>query len=127
VRRVSTRALVLAGILVALLLAGFVSYYASRSPDGLNRVARDKGFAQTQRQPSHTGALAGYKAKGVENARVSRGLAGVTGAVVVLVLAGGLALLVRRRSGLDKLDHPGRLDHPERLDHPDAPEQREGR
>ena len=43
-RRVSTRALVLGGILVSLVLAGIVSFYASASPDGLESVAEKNGF-----------------------------------------------------------------------------------
>ncbi len=35
---------VVGGLLVALALAFFVSPYASSSPDGLNKVAEDKGF-----------------------------------------------------------------------------------
>ncbi len=98
--KVSTKALVAAGLLVTLVLAGFVSYYASKSPDGLNRVARDKGFAQTQkRHAAQHSPLAGYRTKGVDNGRLSGGLAGVAGAVVVLALAGGLVLVVRRRGG----------------------------
>ena len=103
-RHVSTRALVVAGLLVALFLAGVVSYYASSSPDGLNRVAQDKGFARTERShASDDSPLAGYDTDGVRNRRLSGGLAGVAGSLIVLVLAGGLTLLVRRRgsSGRD--------------------------
>lgn len=98
-RRVSTRVLVVAGVLVALLLAGVMSFYASGSPDGLNRVARDQGLASVE--TDHAGAdtpMAGYETRGVDDDRLSTGLAGVTGAVVVLVLAGGLTLVVRRRA-----------------------------
>ena len=40
--RISTRAVVLSGVAVALLLAAVVSFYASGSPDGLERVAEWK-------------------------------------------------------------------------------------
>lgn len=97
-RRVSTRALVVTGLLVALLLAGAVSYYASTSPDGLNRVARDQGFSQTQTRHHADGSpFAGYGTKGVGDRRLSKGVAGVVGSLVVLALAGGVTLLVRRR------------------------------
>ncbi len=87
-----------AGLLVALLLAGVVSNFASSSPDGLNRVAEDKGFAQAEEtHPTGDGPLAGYESTGVSDPRVSGGVAGVSGVVVVLVLAGGLALVLRRR------------------------------
>jgi cobalt/nickel transport protein len=94
-----TRTLVLVGVLVALLLAGVASYYASGSPDGLERVAEDVGFARTATEhDAKNGPMADYSTKGVDNARLSGGLAGVVGSLVVLALAGGLAFAVRRRS-----------------------------
>lgn len=100
--KVSTRALVVAGIVVALLIAGVGSYYASSDPDGLTKVSQDQGFAGSEKDHGAAdGALAGYETKGVDDARLSGGLAGVVGSVVVLVLAGGLVLLVRRRRTFD--------------------------
>ena len=101
--RLSTRTLVLAGVLIALLLAGVASYYASSRPDGLNHVAREQGFAGTEKK-HHTadGPMAGYETKGVHDARLSGGLAGVTGVAVVLVLAGGLTFVLRRRATPDR-------------------------
>jgi cobalt/nickel transport protein len=100
-----TRTLVLAGVLVALLLAGVVSYYASNRPDGLNRVAQDHGFAHAEKQHrSQDSPLAGYRTKGVDDGRLSGGLAGVVGSLVVLTLAGGLALAMRRRDAGDRRD-----------------------
>ena len=97
-RQVSTRVLVVTGLLVALLLAGVVSYYASNRPDGLNRVAEDKGFSRTaDKHAADDSPFAGYGTKGVGDERLSGGVAGVVGSAVVLVLAGGLALVVRRR------------------------------
>ena len=101
-RRTSTTVVLVAGFVVALLLAGVVSFYASSSPDGLTKVAEDKGFSQTEREHgSADGPLAGYGVKGVGNERLSGGLAGVVGCVVVLVLAGGLTFAVRRRKRSD--------------------------
>ena len=98
-RRVtSARAVGLVVLLVALLVAGVVSHYASGSPDGLERVAQDQGFAQTEEtHPGADGALAGYETTAVRDDRVSGGVAGVAGVVVVLVLTGGLAVVLRRR------------------------------
>lgn len=101
-KRVSTRLVVAVGLFVALVLAGFVSYYASSDPDGLNRVAQDKGFSTTEKDHGTAdGPLAGYETKGVDDSRLSGGLAGVVGSLVVLVLAGGVVLLVRRRHTAD--------------------------
>jgi cobalt/nickel transport system permease protein/cobalt/nickel transport protein len=100
--KISTRALVVAGILVALLIAGVASFYASSDPDGLTKVSEDKGFASSEKEHgAAAGPFAGYETKGVDDARLSGGMAGVVGSVVVLVVAGGLVLLVRRRRPAD--------------------------
>ncbi len=96
--RVSTRRLVLVGLVVSLLVAGVLSYYASRHPDGLEHVAASLGFGTTQHESATSGSpLAGYAVRGVSDGRLSGGLAGVVGAVVVGLLMTGLVLLVRRR------------------------------
>ena len=97
-RPVSTRTLLRVGILTALVLAGVVSYYASASPDGLNRVAGDLGFASTE-QASRAGGgpLAGYEVAGLDDGRVSGGLAGVLGCLVVLGCTSLLVLVRGRR------------------------------
>ncbi len=98
-RRVPTKVLLVTGLLVALLLAGVASFYASGSPDGLERVAEDQGFLDRgEENPVAGGPLADYEARGVDDDRLAGGLAGVTGALVVLVLAGGLTFAVRRRA-----------------------------
>lgn len=100
--RVQTRVVVLAGLLVALLIAGVVSYYASSHPDGLEYVAGQEGFADTAKEHHVAdGPMADYSTKGVDDARLSGGIAGVTGTLVVLLLAGGGFLLLRRRSDED--------------------------
>ena len=100
VRGLPTR-LVLAGLLVAtLLMAGVVSFYASSDPDGLNRVAEDEGFASTESEhTSSDSPLSDYAVSGVDDERLSGGLAGVAGVAVVLLLTGGITYAVRRRPG----------------------------
>lgn len=86
------------GLLVCLLLAGVTSFYASGSPDGLERVAADQGFDATADDHAlGEWPLADYALRGVENARLSGGLAGVTGVGLTLMLAGGLFTLLARR------------------------------
>jgi cobalt/nickel transport protein len=107
-RRVPTRVLVVTGLLVALLLAGVVSFYASGSPDGLERVAEDEGFLdRAEEHAAADGPLADYQAKGVDDDRLAGGLAGVTGALVVLVVAGGLTYALRRRQPEHELSDRG--------------------
>jgi hypothetical protein len=97
-RNLSTRALVVAGLIAALLIAGVVSFYSSSDPDGLTKVSQDQGFAATEKQHRiGDGPLADYRTKGVDDGRLSGGLAGVVGSLVVLTIAAGGALAIRRR------------------------------
>ncbi|WP_336032227.1 PDGLE domain-containing protein [Geodermatophilus sp. FMUSA9-8] len=96
----SRRAFWIAGLVVTLVVAGFVSYYASAHPDGLEWAAGESGFADTARDSAVAGSpLADYGVEGVDDGRLSGGLAGVIGVAVTLVLAGGLTLVLRRRTG----------------------------
>ena len=87
------------GLLVAFLIAGVASFYASSHPDGLNFVAEKTGFID-QEKPSAAadGPFAGYSTKGVDNQRLSGGIAGVAGCLLVLGIAGGLTWALRRRT-----------------------------
>lgn len=82
--------------LVAVVLAGVVSLFASSAPDGLNRVAQDHGIA-AQQQHAGDRPMAGYGVRGVATPWLSQGLAGVAGVGVVLALTSGLAFAVRRK------------------------------
>jgi cobalt/nickel transport protein len=111
-RRLSTKLFAVAAILIALVLGGVVSYYASGSPDGLNRVAEDKGFIDEERTSATADSpFADYSTRDVSNERLSGGLAGVVGVAVVLVVAGGLALVVRRRTPADDSAFAGEPEH----------------
>jgi hypothetical protein len=102
----------LLGLLVALLLAGVVSHYASNEPDGLNRVAADQGFARGQHDPVR-GPLAGYSVKGIANGRLSSGLAGVAGVGLTFLIAATVTVAVRRRSA--RADRPSARSRDEDL------------
>jgi cobalt/nickel transport protein len=99
----------LAFLLVALAVAGGVSYLASSSPDGLDSVTlagctlSEEGepvdgtcIAQNAQEHGLAGSpLADYAVGGAEG---STGLAGVAGVVVCLLVAGGLFWALRTRS-----------------------------
>lgn len=99
----SKRTFWVAALVVTLLIAGVGSYYASAHPDGLEYVAEKTGFLDSaDNSPAADSPFADYGTKGVDDARLGGGLAGVAGVLIVLVLAGGLAYAVRRRgSALD--------------------------
>ncbi|WP_200303325.1 energy-coupling factor ABC transporter permease [Streptomyces adelaidensis] len=94
----STRKLVLAGLGTSLLLAGVVSFYASASPDGLEKVAADKGIdAKVEDHAAADSPLADYGVEGLTDTRLSGGLAGVIGVGVTVVAGTGIFWAVRRR------------------------------
>jgi cobalt/nickel transport protein len=100
-----------AGLLVALLLAGVVSNFASGSPDGLDHTALQGctvdaageitgGTCMAQQETGHQlgdSPLADYGIRGIDNEFLSTGLSGVLGVLLTFALGGGLFWLVRRR------------------------------
>ena len=79
-RRMSRKAFFATFLLVALLIAGVGSFYASTHPDGLNFVAEKTGFIdQEKTSAASDGPFAGYSTKGIDDARLSGGVAGVVG------------------------------------------------
>jgi cobalt/nickel transport protein len=101
-------------LVIALLVAGGLSYFASSDPDGLDSVTlsgcdvveTDAGeqlegtcIAQNVTDSAAAGSpLADYAIGGAEG---TVGLAGVLGVIVTLAVAGGLFWLLRRRSAGD--------------------------
>ncbi|MFE5624578.1 energy-coupling factor ABC transporter permease [Streptomyces virginiae] len=94
----STKKVWVTGLVTALVLAGFVSFYASADPDGLEKVAADKGIDEKVEEHAAAGSpLADYGVKDVDDARLSGGLAGVIGVGVTVVAGTGIFWAVRRR------------------------------
>ncbi|WP_255950248.1 energy-coupling factor ABC transporter permease [Streptomyces odontomachi] len=94
------RAFWITGLVTSLFLAGFASFYASASPDGLEKVAHDKGIDDKERKhASEDSPLAGYGVKDITDARLSGGLAGVIGVGVTVVAGTGVFWALRRRGG----------------------------
>jgi cobalt/nickel transport system permease protein len=96
--RTSRRKLWIGGLVTSLLLAGFVSFYASSNPDGLEKVAADHGIDQKAKEHSSADSpLADYGVRDVDDARLSGGLAGVIGVGVTVVAGTGVFWAVRKR------------------------------
>ncbi|GGT34457.1 energy-coupling factor ABC transporter permease [Streptomyces purpureus] len=101
----SPKKLLLSGLAAALLLAGFVSFYASASPDGLEKVAADQGIDKNvEDHAAADSPLADYGVKGIEAPRLSGGLAGVIGVGATVVVGGGVFWAVRRRPAAQASD-----------------------
>lgn len=82
------------GLLLALGVA-LLSPLASPHPDGLERVAEDKGFLD-QAQEAPYSIIPDYVFPGIENEGSATIVAGLVGTMVVFGLSYGLALLLRR-------------------------------
>ena len=92
------RLFLLGGLLVTIGLALVVSGFASSSPDGLEKVAEDKGFLETARDHLFAdGPLADYTVRGVDNERLSTGLSGLIGVLITFGVGLALFALVRAR------------------------------
>jgi cobalt/nickel transport protein len=104
------RIFLLTGVLVALLLAGVVSSFASSSPDGLDAAARKGctfdaqgritgGDCLARREADNQtkdSPLAGYGVRGLHGP-LSTGVAGALGVLVTLGVGYGVFRLARRR------------------------------
>jgi cobalt/nickel transport protein len=96
--KVSNKKFYIGGLLVSLVLAGFVSFYASSHPDGLEKVAEEIGFIETAKDPATAGsALADYGVAGVENERASVGVAGVIGVAATGIVATSFFIFLGKR------------------------------
>ena len=106
-----TTGFLLAGLFVALLLAGVASNFASGSPDGLDATTTrgctlnaageiTGGTCMAQGAKSHETAgspFADYSVAGFDNPYLSTGLSGVLGVLVTFAVGGGVFWLVRTR------------------------------
>lgn len=97
------RAFVLIGLGIALLIAIFLSPFASSDPDGLNRVSEDLKFSHKEvenapaKQLPFSGIFDGYALKGVPEG-IATPLAGIVGTLVTFGIAWGIGKLVIRNS-----------------------------
>lgn len=109
-RSSNLRLFIAGGLLVAIGLAMLVSGFASGSPDGLNKVAEDHGFAANAKEHLfENGPLAGYAVKGVNGDRLSTGISGLIGVLVTFGVGLALfALLRAMRSGGHDRSEPTR-------------------
>lgn len=109
------RAFVIAGLGTALLIAICLSPFASKSPDGLDRVSQDHKFdtkAQTD-APAHKlpfyQLFEEYSVRGVPQ-EIATPLAGLVGTLATFGLAWGVGKLVVRNSSSDHRDDLESLD-----------------
>lgn len=81
------------GLLICLVIAGGVSFFASSQPDGLEKVAEDTGFIEdAQDNANGELALADYGDVG----GIPVGVAGIIGVVIMIGVSFGLFWLLAR-------------------------------
>lgn len=99
-KRIPIGVFVALALAVAIGLATAVSPFASSNPDGLERVAEDKGFLSEGKLHAlqDDSPIPDYAFPGVDNDRVATGLAGFVGTLGVFAIGSGLAFVARRRS-----------------------------
>ena len=85
----------LIALLVCLAVASF-SPLASSSPDGLARVAEDKGFIDVGKEAPYQ-IIADYVFPGIENEALATILAGWIGTLILFGMAYGVAWLLKSR------------------------------
>lgn len=101
------RLFILSGLGIALIIAVFLSPFASSDPDGLDRVSQDLKFdhkaledAPARKLPFY-GVFEEYSLRGVPQG-VATPLAGLIGTLATFGIAWGIGKLVIRRSSLDQ-------------------------
>jgi len=82
--------------LIACLLVACLSPLASSSPDGLERVAEDKGFIGLGQEAPFQ-IIADYVFPGIENEAVATILAGLIGTLILFGVVYGMAWLLKSR------------------------------
>lgn len=87
-KRARLWAYVVSALVVAAALAVFVSPFASSAPDGLERVAADKGFesAVAEQPVWDFSPLPDYQLPGIESQRAATAVAGLVGTVALFAL-----------------------------------------
>ena len=92
----SSKKLVVVGLIVSIVIAGVLSFYASSHPDGLEKVSADQGLDVTAVDSANAdSALADYGVAGVENERASAFLGGVIGVAITGLAGFGLYIWLR--------------------------------
>jgi cobalt/nickel transport protein len=89
---------ILIGLGISLLLALFLSPYASTSPDGLEKVAETKGFSEKGENWKFWkyAPLPDYAIPWIKNEKVSTALSGLIGTLAIFFIALGVGRLIRK-------------------------------
>jgi cobalt/nickel transport system permease protein len=93
------------GLVIALIVV-LISPLANPNPDGLERVAEDKGFINVAEDPSYE-ILPDYTVPFIENEALTTILAGLIGVVIVAGIGYGMAQVNRRKDVVQQVSDSG--------------------
>ncbi len=86
------------GLITALFLAGIIAMFASPWPDGLEKVAEDKGFIErSEVAPALPAPIPDYAWPGVKNEKLATSLAGIAGTLFIFLVTYGISVLIKKR------------------------------
>ncbi|ADG82090.1 PDGLE domain-containing protein [Thermincola potens] len=89
---------IIIALLFALAVAAFLSPFASSHPDGLERVAEDKGFLhKAEGKEVIQSPMPDYTVPWIRNEKISGSAAGVIGTILTFGLMYGVAKLATTR------------------------------
>jgi cobalt/nickel transport system permease protein len=98
-----TRKLFVIGVIASLLIAVVVAQFASSSPDGLEFVAEQEGFADTAAEHDLADSpLADYGENLTDDAGLNTAVAGFVGVLLTLAIGYGVFWLARRTNSGDQ-------------------------
>ena len=96
-KRISTLAFILIGIAAAVALVILIAPNANPNPDGLEKVAAEKGIDSEVRDHALAdGPFADYGVSGVDNRYVGTWIAGLIGVAVTFAVGAAIVYVVRR-------------------------------
>lgn len=89
---------ILFGLMVAIFLAAILSLFACPWPDGLEKVAKDKGFLDKgEIEPAFPSPVPDYAWPGLKSEKLATSFAGIFGTLLVFGVGYGLAAFIRHR------------------------------
>jgi len=96
--RISTRAFTIVALIVCVVIACGLSFFASANPDGLEFVAGAQGFIGSADESATAGSpLADYATAGVAHSWTSVAIAGAIGCLVTFGIAWCVGRVLQRR------------------------------
>ncbi|NLT95933.1 MAG: hypothetical protein GXW85_10500 [Clostridia bacterium] len=83
-------------LLLALAVGTLLSPFAASSPDGLEKVAEDKGFIELAKTLFYA-PIPDYLMPGIQNQTLATALAGFAGVLLTLIIVLGLGKLISKK------------------------------